>query len=817
MRAGSWCGAGGERGLSSTVNYVLAVGITAILVTSLVLAMGGFLEDESQRATRQQLESLGARLADDIAAADGLARTGGNVTVEAEAPERVVGKSYTIELGRESECESPRFESEHCLVLETAGRGITVRQPIENRSVLSIAGGPGSGLEITVRGEDDGTGAGTYAEPPDVPSTVGVGEISGARSVGTVVGNTDPVAGFIFAPGDPVTGTNVTFRNDTDDLDGVITSYEWSFELPGGGNATRIGRTTNFSYDTPGVYTVTLEVTDDDGETDSVKRRVPVGGLVYRDDAAPVDYDGDGRAGGVELSFNNTWDSEVEVLTVGLDPGGPSGAVAALSEGESGDGVGDHEIRFEAAPSDAGSGGEDGYVDYDGGTPLAFPTDGAIVDVDTGGDDRGTNPVVGSGDVLTLELSELVDSASHDLDNGADYPLDLAVRYRVDGTVYVTKVTVFDLDDGPTVTWGTAEDWDAATSQVNVTHPDDEVRLDAPRSGGLPRADMRVWLPLNESGSPAEAVDYAGGTGYEFAVRGDPTTGVSGFDGGDAYRFDGNDDWLLDDNAGATYLADEESLTVSMWVRADSTGTDAGLIDTTDDGGDGQDDDFGLRYDASGWSGGATNTYKSSIAVDEGYRESYSYEYESGVQSTDWQHVALRWQSGERVGVYVDGSELAYTHSSGAPPNGAPMTAVDFLTVGRSQKDDTDATWAGRIDEVRVYDRALSEGEIEALAANTGLRRGSLDTAWKSTSRNLDLSDLRLGYDADRNGGTIEVTVYARHDDGSVAVSDRVVLNGDSGVKEVEGLAGGTDEFRLHVEFSGASNTPRADEFTLGD
>jgi hypothetical protein len=792
-----------DRALSSTVSYVLAVGITAVLVTSLVFAMGGFLEDESERATRQQLESLGARLADDVAAADRYSRVGGNVTVEADAPERVVGNSYTIELGSGSECDSPRFTGDHCLVLETAGGGVTVRQPLENRSALSIEGGPGSGLEITVRG--DGTvGRGTYAEPPDVPATVGVGDISGAGTVGTVVGNTDPIAGFIFSPGDPVTGTNVTFRNDTDDVDGIIASYEWSFELPSGGNATRTGRTANFTYDTPGVYTVTLEVTDDDGETDSVKREVPVGGLVYRDDAnGSIDYDGDDRPGGVRLSFNNTWGSEAEILTLGIDPDASTSDVERLENDDGGD-----EIRFDAPPS-----GEDGR--YTG--TLEFPEDGVIVDIDAESGDGGA--VVGAGDVVTLELSELATGPddNDDLDDADDHPLDLAVRYRVDGAVYVTKVTVFDLDDGPTVTWGSADDWDAATSRVNVTRSGDEMRLDAPGTGGLPTADMRVWLPLNESGSPTDAWDYAGGTAYEFEVRGDPTTGVTGFDGGDAYRFDGDDDWLLDGNAETTYLGSEESLTVSMWVRADSTGTDAGLLDTSDDGGDGQDDEFGLRYDSSGYEGGATDTFKSSIAVDEGYREAYAYEYESGAQSTGWQHVALRWESGERIGLFVNGTALGYTGSTGVPPGGAPMTAVDFLTVGRSQKDDTDALWEGRIDEVRIYDRTLSESEIGALASNTGLRRGSFNTTWKTTSRNLDLSDLRLGYDAERNGGTVEVTVYARRDDGSVHVSDRVLLSGDSGVKEVEGLTGGTDEFRLHVEFAGASNTPSADEFTLGD
>ncbi|MEF8867572.1 MAG: LamG-like jellyroll fold domain-containing protein [Haloarculaceae archaeon] len=803
-----------ERGLSSTVSYVLALGITTLLVTSLVFAMGGFLESEADRATRQQLDALGARLAEDVAAADRLARAGGNASVAVEAPDRVVGVGYTVGLEHGSACDSSRFAADTCLVLRAADRGITVRQPLANDSALALAGSPGA--DLVVRANTTGSATRGFAADPDVPATVGIGAISGAGTGATVVGNTDPIAGFIFSPGDPVTGTNISFRNDTEDLDGVITTYEWSFELPGGGNATRVGRTTNFSYDTPGVYTVTLEVTDDEGETDSVRRRVPVSGLVYREDASPIDYDGDGRAGGVELSFDNTWGSSVEVLTVGIDPGGPSGAVAELSEGESGDGSGDHEVRFEAPPTDPGSGGEDGYVDYDGGSPLSFPTDGAIVDLDADGDDRGTNPVVGSGEVLALELSELVDGSGTDLDDAADEPLDLAVRYRVDGDVYVTKVTLFDLDDGPTVSWVSAADWDATSAARNVTHPDDRIRLDAPGPGGLPTADMRVWLPLNESGSPSETLDYAGGTVYEFDVRGDPTTGAAGFDGGAAYEFDGSDDWLLDGNAESTYLQNEESVTVSMWVKAEATGTNAGLVDSVDDGGESDDDEFGLRYDSSGADAGGTDSFKSSVGI-QGDSTEYNYEYESNVQSTRWQHLAMRWESGERIELFVNGTELAYRTPLGGTPPGVPMENVEFLALARSQKDDTGALWDGRIDEVRIYDRALSADEIDSLASNSGLRQGSFNTSWKTTSRNLDLSDLRLGYDVGRDGGTVRVTVYTRRDDGSVAVSDPVRLNGDSGVKEVEGLTGGTDEFRLHVEFAATSGTPSADEFTLGD
>ena len=794
-----------DRGLSSTISYVLAIGITTLLITSLVFAMGGFLEDETDRATRQQLDALGARLADDVATADRLSRHGGNASVDVDVPGRVVGVSYTIEVGRESACDSPRFDADTCLVLRATDRRITVRQPLANRSAVSLEGSPGGG--ITIEADAGGTATRAYANPPDVPSTVGIGSISGAGTAGTVVGNTDPIAGFIFSPGDPLTGTNISFRNDTDDLDGVITTYEWSFGLPNGGNATRTGSAANYTYDTPGVYTVTLEVTDDEGETDSVERRVPVSGLVYRDDATPVDYDGNGVKGGVRLSFNNTWGSEAEILTVGVDPSASTSDVAKLGDSSGGD-----EIRLDAPPS-----GTDGYVDYDDGDPLDLPEDGAIVDLDAGGDGNGPYPVVESHDVLTVELAELTDGSDDDLDDADDYPIDLAVRYRVDDDVYVTKVTVFDLDDGPTVTWESADDWDATSSQVNVSHPDDEIRLDAPDAGGLPSADMRVWLPLNESGSPpSEAIDYAGGTEYEFEVKGDPTTGVAGIGGGDAYRFDGSDDWLNDSNAESTYFQNVDSFTVSMWVKADSTGTNRGLIDSVDDGSDGDDDEFGLRYDSSGADAGGTDSFKSSIDIPYDSTE-YNYEYESNVQSTDWQHIVMRWETGKRIELFVNGTELSYRTGLGGTPAGEPMEDVEFLAIARSQKDDTDQLWDGYIDEVRIYDRALTENEIDSLASNTGLRRGSFNTSWKTTSRNLDLSDLQLGYDVARNGGVVRVTVYARQDDGTVEVSDTIRLKGDSGVKEVEGLVGGVDEFRLHVEFAGSTNGPSADEFTLGD
>lgn len=815
---------GDDRGVSTTLSHVLSIAIGTMLVTLLITGMTGFLEDETERATRAELQSLGARLADDVAAADHLTRHGGSVSVPAELPERIVDRYYTVELAHGDRCTTGTTGSETCLVLRADAPDVTVVQPLSNSSAVELRREDGE-LSFHVEGGAPGPSDPTFGAL-SVPATVGVGGIEGS-SGGDVVVNKDPVAGFVFRPGDPLSGDEVTFVNDTEDLDGQIVSYEWTFELPEGGNRTVQGPRASHTYETPGVYTVTLEVTDDEGQTDTISRRVPVSGLVFTGDAGTYSADGDGDAGGVWFSLDNTWPSEVELLTLGLDPRADTSDV----DGVDAEGV-VPELLFDVGsdvPEDVSMGDlddlalDDGYVNYWRGTTI--PRDGIIADLDRAGDDRGDNPVVDSGDNVTVYVSELQDGW-RDVDDASDHTYDVAVRYRVEDSIYVSKLGLFDLGDGDTVTWESAEDWDANTARANVTHPDDVVTLDAPAgSGTVPENGLQVWLPLNESGDPAEAVDYGGSTVYEFDVRGDPTTGVSGVDGGTAYELSGSE-WLYDDNAEDYYLRNADELTVSMWVKADRTGTDYGLIDTVDDPWDGDDDELGLRYDASGYAGGGSNSFKSSIHVGHGFHsDSYSYEYESDVQSTDWQHVTMRWAAGERVELFVDGERLDYRASSGATHPDSRVRDDDwwgdesdvFMGIGRSQRDDTAALWEGKIDEVRIYDRRLDDDEVESLATTGGLRQGFLNTSWKETDSDLDLTDLRLGYDAARNGGTVKVTVLARHDDGSVVESDTLVLSGDSGVKEVEGLTGDADEFGLHVEFSGTANTPSADSFTLGD
>jgi hypothetical protein len=801
-----------DRAVSSAVTHALAVATSAMLVVLLVSAMGSFIQDESERVTREELESLGARLADDVAAADRLTRRGASVNASMRVPERLVDTQVSVAVERGGDC-----PVDTCLALRAPERDLTVYQPLANRSAVSLSRAGGAVyLEADPADATPAVGSG----PPAVAPTVGVGRPAGIGGGGVVVGNRDPVAGFVFDPGSPVAGTNVTFTNDTEDLDGQIATYEWRFERPDGSNRTVPGPQATQQYDTPGVYTVTLEVTDDQGETDSVRREVPVSGLVLTDEVSELDVDGDGIESGVNVTFENRWDERVRVTTVAIDP---DDGIEALDE----DTVA-HEVEL-----DAGSDGTlDGYVEYDGGVEV--PDDGRIFDIDRDGEDCNGEPsycdadvTVASNDTLSLSFTELRDAVDDEVEVDDD-PMDVAVRYRVDGRFYVTTVRLFD--EGPTdiVRWDTPDDWDNATGSRNVTHPDGVVRLDAGAgAGGVPGASsgLVVWLPLNETGTPTEAIDYApggGGGGYQFdVVDGTPTTGVEGVSGvGTAYEFDG-ESWLRDGNAGGTYLDGEDAVTLSMWVQADGTGTNRGLVDSDDDGSDGDDDEFGLRYDASGYDTGGEDSFKSSIRLGDGITDdSYAYEYESDVQSTDWQHVTMRWAAGEPVELFVDGERLDIrSGSSSDTPASAELRPdeFDFLALARSQKDDTDALWEGRIDEVRIYDRALSDAAVQSLADRGGLRTGNLTTDWKTTAEPLDLEELELGYDATLYDGAVEVVVQRRADDGTVSSADPVLLSGDSGVREVRGLAGDGDEFRLQVTYRGLEEDPSTDAFVLRD
>jgi len=101
----------------------------------------------------------------------------------------------------------------------------------------------------------------------------GGGSSSGST---TQTGPRPPTASFTATPTDGLAPLQVSFdAAGSSDPDGTITGYQWDF---GDDTATASGITVSHTYPDTGRFTVTLTVTDDDGQSDSATRTVQVRG-----------------------------------------------------------------------------------------------------------------------------------------------------------------------------------------------------------------------------------------------------------------------------------------------------------------------------------------------------------------------------------------------------------------------------------------------------------------------------------------------------------------------------------------------------------
>ncbi|MHC4069885.1 MAG: LamG domain-containing protein [Planctomycetota bacterium] len=168
-----------------------------------------------------------------------------------------------------------------------------------------------------------------------------------------------------------------------------------------------------------------------------------------------------------------------------------------------------------------------------------------------------------------------------------------------------------------------------------------------------------------------------------------------------ALRFDGVDDTAEDESA-AAYLNGLNALTVSLWLKSDVAGSDRGILFGRAP--TGFDTELGIRYDKTGHFGGGTNIIKASIRTTSGYTQ---IESTSNVQTTDWQHVALVWESSGSPKLYIDGNLNLLSYEGPALAGG--ISGIEKLVFGQGAKGNY---WAGLVDDIRIYNWALSADDI---------------------------------------------------------------------------------------------------------
>lgn len=144
---------GTDRGVSVTVNYVLALAITALLISGLLIAGGDYLEGQRESVTRHQLGVTAEQLAGGIADADRLAAGGERVSVEIGLPRTVAGSAYRIRVTEVSD--PPDQPGEYALLLTSPPVGTSVELTVRTSVPLAERTVEGGTVVVRLHGDGD--------------------------------------------------------------------------------------------------------------------------------------------------------------------------------------------------------------------------------------------------------------------------------------------------------------------------------------------------------------------------------------------------------------------------------------------------------------------------------------------------------------------------------------------------------------------------------------------------------------------------------------------------------------------------------------
>jgi hypothetical protein len=132
----------GRRGTTTTLNYVLTLGISAVLISGLVIAGGTVLEQQREEASRTGLRVAGQQLASDIASVDRLAAGGTDAEIRlvSSLPARTAGEAYRIEIEPH-----PTLTKVAVITLTSVTSDVVVEVRVRHRTPIQTPTSVGSG------------------------------------------------------------------------------------------------------------------------------------------------------------------------------------------------------------------------------------------------------------------------------------------------------------------------------------------------------------------------------------------------------------------------------------------------------------------------------------------------------------------------------------------------------------------------------------------------------------------------------------------------------------------------------------------------
>ena len=178
------------------------------------------------------------------------------------------------------------------------------------------------------------------------------------------------------------------------------------------------------------------------------------------------------------------------------------------------------------------------------------------------------------------------------------------------------------------------------------------------------------------------------GNGHELTVYGSPTriAGISG----EAIDFPDSQTTKYIERPSFAGLNGASALSISCWLDTD---TDGGTVLLHKAG----STTVRLSITSTGslrWQvGGRVGTYAS-----------------AGLTSGGWRHVLVTWQATSAMNAWIDGVQVTLTATGTGPSS---LSSAGLLRIGNTDPRTNAEAYDGKLDECRIYDRALDEAEIK--------------------------------------------------------------------------------------------------------
>lgn len=141
-----------DRAVSIAITHVMTIGITALLITGLLMGAGNLLDAERERGAEASLTTIGERLSGELSSVDRLAAdSADDVTMRVDHPREVSGSTYRVELrGDPAACDGPlHAASEACLVLTATDENVEEMIPVNVEAGIDDSQALGGPITVT--------------------------------------------------------------------------------------------------------------------------------------------------------------------------------------------------------------------------------------------------------------------------------------------------------------------------------------------------------------------------------------------------------------------------------------------------------------------------------------------------------------------------------------------------------------------------------------------------------------------------------------------------------------------------------------------